>query len=400
MKKIEKYIVLICLIAVAGLCSLAWADQIVIGTSAGGIFVRDEADLSSGQSAETFFENAIRPVTAVTANTDTGDIVIGMAGFGHGFIVSCNALNINNSISNAVAFAQNASSLTIDINGNLIAGGNDGIQPVVMQRMIPHVDSFPPNPPYVYPNAVMGAPSYTAIVTADSRGKFYVAVKETGLIIYRTLTWDRPVAYPMDQTSAGGQVNAMGTTSRGYIVYGMNNGTVHIRGNSSNWMGAAPAGYIETTGSLGSPVTALFVTSDNPGKVVIGLANGKVSVRGASTLTTVISSIDFGVGHGISALTSTSNGNVAIATDDGGWVHVRSLSNLNTIVTSPVQFGGTVTGLAVCPLLLPANCNEAIENGLDMVSDLNSDCKVDFEDFEVFVQNWLHCMNPQDVNCL
>jgi len=374
------------------------ADQIVIGTSAGGIFVRDETDLSSGQSAAAFYENAVRSVTAIAANAATGDIAIGMAGFGHGLAVSCNAINITIPISNAFMFAENVASLDIDLNGNLIAGGNDGTQPMVMQRQMPHVDVFPPSSTYGYPTVGMGAPCNTAIVTADTRGKFYVAVKETGMILYRMLNWDRPVASPMDQTLAGSPVNAMDTTSRGYLVYGLANGTVHIRGNSSNWMGAAPAGYVETTGSLGSPVTALVVTSDN--KVIIGLANGKVSVRAANTLTTVISSVDFGSGHGISALAATSNGNVAIATDDGGWVHVRSVSNLNTIITPAVQFGGTITDMAVCPLLLPGDCAEAIEKKLNTASDLNSDCTVDLTDLSIFTQNWLQCIDPQDENCL
>ena len=47
-----------------------------------------------------------------------------------------------------------------------------------------------------------------------------------------------------------------------------------------------------------------------------------------------------------------------------------------------------------------SGCDEAIaQKGYGITGDLNSDCYVDFTDFTVFAQNWLGCVETQQVNC-
>lgn len=386
-----------CMIFALVLAATAFAEPgaIIVGTSSGDIHVVDQVDLSTKSSIVAYYENAARPVSALTVNENTGDIVAGLAGNGHGLLVSWNIINVHRSISNAIAFASDVESLDVDSNGNLLAGGTDATQPIVMHRMIPHVDSYTMDSAYAYPPIIsLGQPVGTALVAADTRGKFYVAIEETGVIYYRLLDWSLPTL--SHQLTAGGQVNAITTTARGYLVYGMEDGSVHIRGNASAWMDAAPSGYVETTGPLGSPVTALAVAPGD--KVITGLADGRISIRAANSLDTVIDSIDFGVGSGIVGLSATSDGYILIATNNNGELHVRSLSDMHTPVASR-QFGNTITAIASCPLLIPADCSQAADAGLTIAADINKDCRVDLADLSVIIQNWMMCMAPYDQDC-
>jgi hypothetical protein len=45
------------------------------------------------------------------------------------------------------------------------------------------------------------------------------------------------------------------------------------------------------------------------------------------------------------------------------------------------------------------NCQDAIDRGYGTIADLNSDCKVNFEDIATFALNWRQCNDPCDPGC-
>lgn len=294
-------------------------------------------------------ENGL-PITSLTVAPGSPDlIIVGITDGTRGELRVFDAADISAQIAGASAFGAGADGLAIDGNGNLLASGMDiEGKARVQQHAIPNVESSPNG--YPYPSIPLGA-NGSALVAAADGTNFFAVAKDVGVGYYRTYDWGRPIAQPYDYVDWGGPVNAVASTSQGYAVFGTASGfalgnRVWIRGiaeGSGLWY--APAGYEDTTGEFGSAVTSLAVTSDD--NILIGLANGHVSLRPAASLTTTLNSIDFGTAHPISAVAITADGNYAlIATDDGGYVHVRPLNDLAAIATSAVQFGGTVTGLA------------------------------------------------------
>jgi hypothetical protein len=47
----------------------------------------------------------------------------------------------------------------------------------------------------------------------------------------------------------------------------------------------------------------------------------------------------------------------------------------------------------------PVNCLQAIQDGYTLDNDFNGDCKADFKDLAMFLDNWLDCLNPADADC-
>ena len=338
-------------LVVFSLCAASWADQIVISiyinSSSGYLAVRNEEDLTRGQIV------SVGPITSVTADRLTGDIVTGI----QGNLISFNAANISSQISSSNAFVQGVSSLDVDSSGNLLAVGNlDNGKPEAFHRLIPYVES---NAPYSYPSVLVTNGSETPLIARSSAGTFFLVLKETGIAMYRTHNWDRPngsAAYDdLDlRCSPNDTIDAIATTSQGYLVYGDNrtsygDSRVTIRDNYADGttrfgLQYAPPDYnLATDWYSGTSVTALAVTPDD--KIVIGLSNGTVELRPASNLAGMpLASVSFS--FSITALAVTQGGNIAVATSDGGKVYVRS-SDLSRDVSQPMQFGGTVTGLAI-----------------------------------------------------
>ena len=48
---------------------------------------------------------------------------------------------------------------------------------------------------------------------------------------------------------------------------------------------------------------------------------------------------------------------------------------------------------------LPASCADSIARGYGLPADLNEDCYVNMPDFSVLANQWLHCSDPNDVDC-
>ncbi|MEN6386544.1 MAG: hypothetical protein ABFD79_15305 [Phycisphaerales bacterium] len=47
----------------------------------------------------------------------------------------------------------------------------------------------------------------------------------------------------------------------------------------------------------------------------------------------------------------------------------------------------------------PASCGEALDMGHDFAGDINKDCKVTLADIELFLSDWLYCVDPQNAEC-
>jgi len=67
-------------------------------------------------------------------------------------------------------------------------------------------------------------------------------------------------------------------------------------------------------------------------------------------------------------------------------------------------YGSDASDANYCPLLiigyLPGQtCNTLWQQDLGYAPDFNKDCKVDFKDFAVLVENWLLCYDPNVNNC-
>lgn len=329
------------LLATLGICVPVLADTLAIGTAGGNLFLRDEYDLTIGQTST----QPLGAISAIAADVITGNIVVATTDGVSGQLHSFNAANISNRLYNGPSLGAGTESLSIDANGNLLVAGMDiDGRARVDQRQIPDVASTPVG--YPYPSIPLGA-NGSALVAAADGTNFFAVAKDVGIAYYRTYDWGRPIAQPYDYVDWGGPVNAVASTSQGYAVFGTASGfalenSVWIRGIAEGtglWY--PPTGYEATTGNFGSAVTALAVTPDD--NVIIGLANGHVSIRPANALTTTIASINLGTS--ISAMAMTSNGNIAIGTGNQVEVYSSDLSvQIDTLNT-----GNTVTALAVVP---------------------------------------------------
>jgi ligand-binding sensor domain-containing protein len=342
---------IVCLVTICALCSLASADQIVIGTTNGNLFARSETDLTAGQTSTA-------PLGVVTSLTKTsnGGFVVATSN-PYGVLTSFNVSNISAPISAAAYYAQGASSLATDSSGNLISAGNDGAnKPTVIHLQTPHVESLAS---YPYPWITVTNNSETPRVASSSTGTFFVALN-TGWVGYRTLSWDRPngsAAYDDVDVRYGATdtIDAVTTTSQGYLVFGENMGAysrVAIRDNVGNGttrfgLQNAPIGYDGDTGWFSGTtavnITALAMTADD--KVVMGFSNGTVEIRAANNLDTMLYSTSAS-GVSISALAVTSSGNIAIGTSNGKVVVYSG--NLSTSGDA-LWVGASVTGLAAIP---------------------------------------------------
>jgi hypothetical protein len=49
--------------------------------------------------------------------------------------------------------------------------------------------------------------------------------------------------------------------------------------------------------------------------------------------------------------------------------------------------------------IMPNDCNQSLALGYKLATDYNTDCKVNFEDFAQFANDWLECYDPNNANC-
>ena len=76
--------------------------------------------------------------------------------------------------------------------------------------------------------------------------------------------------------------------------------------------------------------------------------------------------------------------------------HLHIVFNTNV---SSGDAGERVSYMELKPSFYPANCNEALQQGHGIGTDLNSDCYVNIADFSIATGYWLDCIDPCDVSC-
>jgi hypothetical protein len=186
------------------------------------------------------------------------------------------------------------------------------------------------------------------------------------------------------------RVNAMAVTPTGLVVSGLSSGYIDVRAMSD-------FGTVLTSTTLASQINELEILPN--GNIVAGLANGDVKVLSSTNLA-VLSSVNFG--GPIAGLAATLKGNVAIGT--GNLLYVRSGSNLAlnpdlSTGSAGIDMGNPIGALTAVSLT-PRNCADAIALGYGFKTDLNGDCRVDFVDFALFMQQiWGRCMDPANAAC-
>ncbi|MHB0946572.1 MAG: hypothetical protein ACYC3B_05340 [Sedimentisphaerales bacterium] len=185
------------------------------------------------------------------------------------------------------------------------------------------------------------------------------------------------------------RVNAMAVTPSGLVVSGLSSGYIDVRAMSD-------FGTVLASTTLPSKINELEILPN--GNIVAGLANGDVKVLSVGLA--VLDSNNFG--GPIAGLAATVKGNVAIGT--GNLLYVRSGNNLALDGDmSPGSAGvdmGNPIGALTAISLTPGNCGDAIALGYGLKTDLNGDCRTNFADFAMFMQQiWGRCMDPANANC-
>lgn len=69
--------------------------------------------------------------------------------------------------------------------------------------------------------------------------------------------------------------------------------------------------------------------------------------------------------------------------------------------STAIRYGGPLTDRTVMSIVPigPTDCAEVVGQGFQLLQDLSGDCRVDMEDFAMFVSGWLQCNDPQDPAC-
>ena len=97
--------------------------------------------------------------------------------------------------------------------------------------------------------------------------------------------------------------------------------------------------------------------------------------------------------------------NLSLATPAVVWSHTdeaigNAVSKIDRFYLGGGNVGGTKTRIDdILFAPLPPDCQDVIDGGYGIASDLNEDCYVNLQDLAIFVGNWPMCNDPNDINC-
>jgi hypothetical protein len=343
------FVLVLALAATIGMITPSSADRVMIGTSSGEIFGRDEYNLAPHIASS--YINFGTPIGKLAAAN--GKVVIGLNASGSANVFTRPVDNMAANLSTLTQGTTNSAITAMALRGTdtVVVGQTAPSSAYWSGSFVRKVDNLDaagtgylggsvPTPQGDGWNWGLGITAMSCL----SDGRFVVGC-DSGMVTVRSAT--DIFAYPAGQIN--GWVN-LGSPIVGVAGIGSNYAVLLQNG----FIGAQPGNDCYSWVSyVNYGMTATALASFGDGRVAIGFANGLVDIRNISSLTTSLG-ISCNFGSNIGALAVTTDGNLVVGS--GSQVFVRRGSDLTLTPAAyagsdGLNFGSTITALA--PVAVP-----------------------------------------------